>query len=190
MRYINWMASTPLSALRPYYPYRKHFGSFFVLLLIIAAIGFVWGVKIVLIIFPAIVILAFMLFRKNYSDLKRLIIFLSFAGLILTLVVEIVVLKGDIGRMNTVFKFYLQAWTLLALGSAYFLQDLVKQFSSKPIHEKVLKIWKTILILLLTSVLLFPITASIDKITDRISQGYPFNIRWYDLYEIFHLFRK
>ncbi|MBM3934599.1 MAG: phospholipid carrier-dependent glycosyltransferase [SAR202 cluster bacterium] len=34
---------------------------------------------------------------------------------------DVVRLEGDIDRMNSIFKFYLQVWTLLALSAAYFL---------------------------------------------------------------------
>ena len=37
------------------------------------------------------------------------------------LAVELVAVIGDIGRMNTVFKFYVQAWVLMALVSAFAL---------------------------------------------------------------------
>ena len=172
----KWMATTPLSALRPYYPYRKYFGFIFLLLLVIVVIGLFWGVKILLIIIPALIPLSFLLFNKKYSDLKRFVIFLLIAGLMLTLIVEIVVLRGDIGRMNTVFKFYLQAWTLLAFCSAYLLNGIFKTVSTKTSFSQFTRIWKTILVLLIVSVLLFTITASVDKISDRISRSTPLTL--------------
>ncbi len=36
--------------------------------------------------------------------------------MVLTLMVELIVLRGDIGRMNTVFKFYLQVWTMFSIS--------------------------------------------------------------------------
>ena len=49
---------------------------------------------------------------------SALVLFMVGTGMVLTLVVELVVLHGDIGRMNTVFKFYLQVWTLFAVSAA------------------------------------------------------------------------
>jgi YYY domain-containing protein len=50
---------------------------------------------------------------------------LFFTGLLLTYGVEFAFLRDTFGtRMNTVFKFYYQAWILMALGSAYALHYL------------------------------------------------------------------
>lgn len=51
---------------------------------------------------------------------ERFTLLLAFAGLGLTLVVEFFYLRDNFGaRMNTVFKFYYQAWIMLACASAY-----------------------------------------------------------------------
>ncbi len=49
------------------------------------------------------------------------VLLLAGAAMALGIGVDVVRVKDDIDRMNTVFKFYLQAWVLLALVSAFFL---------------------------------------------------------------------
>jgi len=55
--------------------------------------------------------------------------FLIFMGLTLTLIVEFIYLRDSFGvRMNTVFKFYYQAWVMLGCASAYGIWWLLDRF--------------------------------------------------------------
>jgi uncharacterized membrane protein len=94
-----------------------------------------------------------------------LLLALAFA---ITMGVEVVRLRDDIGRMNTVFKFYLQAWTLLGLACAYGLSLwLARAASWKPVWRWLA--WTTTVVLLAGAVL-YPATAARAKILDRFSE--------------------
>jgi len=46
--------------------------------------------------------------RPDQPDVKRLVFFMIGTAMVLTLFVELFALHGDIGRMNTVFKFIIK----------------------------------------------------------------------------------
>ncbi|MBI5947769.1 MAG: glycosyltransferase family 39 protein [Chloroflexi bacterium] len=64
--------------------------------------------------------LAWLDWRRQPRDLARLLVTVLYAAAFgVAAGVDVVTVKNDIERMNTVFKFSLQAWQLFALASAY-----------------------------------------------------------------------
>lgn len=74
---------------------------------------------------------ALLLFSRRPDPRRQLLLSLIGLGLLLTAMVELVVLKGDISRMNTVFKFYLQVWVMWAVASAGALPQLARRFHAQ-----------------------------------------------------------
>ena len=93
------------------------------------------------------------------------------AGLLLTIVVELVYLVGDVGRMNVVFKLYHQAWMLLTLPLGLAVVTLFKDMSSWRTNRQYL--FQIPLFILVFIALLFPVLASQDKMSDRMSPTAP-----------------
>ncbi|NLF14772.1 MAG: hypothetical protein GX597_23525 [Anaerolineaceae bacterium] len=56
--------------------------------------------------------------QRYVAPVERLWAWLVLLALAMTLGVEVLVLEGDIGRMNTVFKFYLQVWIMWGVAAA------------------------------------------------------------------------
>jgi YYY domain-containing protein len=130
------------------------------------------GVKIHWLAVPIALWAALLMVQKNIPDSKRFLYFLTGTGIFLTVVVETIVLEGDIGRMNTVFKFYLQAWNLLAIVAAMGLSAFVLSLPRRSYPS--LKMSTGIVLgLFLFCGLLFPVLATRDKITDRMSTDAP-----------------
>jgi YYY domain-containing protein len=168
----QWMAKTPLSHLRKLegaVPYLVVLAVVFVLVLV--GLFVVLEVRIHFLVFPLALWAAILMLRPGISEAKRFVLFLVGTALFLTVLVEVVVLSGDIGRMNTVFKFYLQAWLLLSVGSAAAIGWTVGELRAWNWSWRAA--WQFGLVLLVTAAALYPLTATAAKISDRMAVEAP-----------------
>lgn len=168
----EWLAATPASAIRKIKPYLGYLQVIGLLLLLVLVLLSLLGISIGWLVGLLGVWAVVLLLRPDQPDSKRMVLFMIGTGLLLTLFVELVVLEGDIGRMNTVFKFYYQAWTLLSIGAAASLMWVIPAVKSTW-KAGISNLWQVVLVLLVFGAFLYPVTASADKIRDRISAEAP-----------------
>jgi YYY domain-containing protein len=179
---IDWMAKTPASALRKLQPYQGLIWAGIIgLVLLVVALGIKVpgleklpigkGIYVAWVALPMAAWAGVLLLRPGLPDEKRAVLFLIGSGFVLTLVVEIIVLVGDIGRMNTVFKFYLQVWILFGISAAaglgWILQGLPDWIPSLRV------VWKTAVVFLFIGAAMYPLLATTAKIKDRIAPDAP-----------------
>ena len=88
----------------------------------------------------------------------------------LTLGLDVFRVEGDIERMNSVFKFYMQVWVLLALAAAYMVWRLLASvmFAGKnPWEYRYL--WAGALAILILSAAVYPVLGTQDRLRDRFN---------------------
>jgi YYY domain-containing protein len=168
----EWLANTPLSALNRLKKYSIYLQILVILFVLIVVVLLILGINIAWISLPIAFWALVLIFRSDQPDVKRLVLFMVGTAMVLTLFVELFALHGDIGRMNTVFKFYYQAWTLLALSSAAAIMWLIPAVATSW-NRHVSAVWQIVLAFLLFGALLYPLTAAQDKIDDRMSATAP-----------------
>ncbi|MDX1615493.1 MAG: DUF2298 domain-containing protein, partial [Candidatus Promineifilaceae bacterium] len=108
--------------------------------------------------------------RAELAAARRVVLALITVAVTLTVAVEIIVLDGDIGRMNTVFKFYLQAWMLLGIAAGIGLVEVWPRASAKGVAGVA---WRVTVVLLIGAAALYPPLATKAKWDTRMSEDAP-----------------
>jgi YYY domain-containing protein len=167
----QWMAATPLSALsrlRPYFGLILTAG-----LLMVFSVAYLTadGLSVTPLVALMLIWSGLLLLRRQLPIEKRAVLFMVGTAAALTFLVEVVVLVGDIGRMNTVFKFYLQVWTLFSLSASAALVWLLADLPGW--GRRARTAWSIAFVAAAIGASLYPLTATSAKIRDRISTSTP-----------------
>src|SRR5690606_22776465 len=167
----TWTAET-LTSWRPYARTIVVALFIYVLLLVVLFLRDYWIAPVVL----TLTIIAGLLgLRPGISAARRVVLILISSALGLTLMVEIVVLEGDIGRMNTVFKFYMQVWIMLSVAGGVALalawQSMQRHWSSSRRRG-----WRVALGVLVALALLYPLLALPAKWRSRTGNEQPITL--------------
>lgn len=130
-----------------------------------------WGTLVFTVVLAsAVAATAFVVYRSGQPGGRYVLAVSGFVVMAMALGggVDVFTVKDDIGRMNTVFKFYLQAWWLLALASGYLLWLMwsAGRFSFKSLSVP-RGVWMTGVAVLAVGVMVYPVLGTNVRIRDR-----------------------
>jgi YYY domain-containing protein len=138
-----------------------------VAVILLVGAGWVLKARVWLIALPLAALAVLLSFGRDVPPSRRFVLLLIGLALAITMGVEVVRQKDDIGRMNTVFKFYLQAWVLLAIASAVGLASWIPRSYSWRRGWRRLAFAVTLVLFLCA--MLYPPLAARAKVRDRFS---------------------
>lgn len=170
----RWFRTIRMSSLRPHAPV-LFAGLIFVITVAFATLlALLRGYQAALIVVPMILWIALLFFRPGQSRAMQYLLALLGLALSLILGVEVIVLSGDIGRMNTMFKFYMQVWLMLSIVGGVALAVILA--SLERWQNGLRTAWTVVLILLVTIAALFPLMATRGRALDRFALDVPLTL--------------
>ena len=125
-----------------------------------------------LVMMLAVVGMSILLRDRPDSAQLGFVLMLALVSLCLVIGLDFLRVEGDIDRLNSIFKFYLQVWVMLGIASAYLLWRLFRtQRSFLPRIGSIRRGWKVSLAVLVLSAAIYPVLGTQDRLRDRFA-GY------------------
>ena len=136
-------------------------------IVVVCGINLLWffDLQVFVFVLPLLLWIGLIFLKKGQPFLKKIVLALFAIGLCLSLLVEVVVLKGDDHRSNTVFYFYYQIWSMFSLAAGILIVILIREWRSWISGFR--WVWSGALGVLLILALLFPLTGTAAKINTR-----------------------
>jgi YYY domain-containing protein len=136
------------------------------------AAGF-WNITLLLAFLTLAGLVAWRVFASKSEERPYEVVPLVLLGLALFIGigVDLVRVEGDIGRMNTFFKYYLEIWVLLSIVSAYMLWHLGASGFLRPKIGLRSGAWMAVLAVLIGFSLIYTALGSRARIADRFTDG-------------------
>ena len=143
-----------------------------ILLAALAGFGYQTAAFAILVLLLTALVGIKLLIKREEGSVPELFALLMLAvALVLGIGVEFFKVKlVDPGRMNTVFKFYYHAWTLMALASAYFAWRLGAMALLRPLTLG-RGAWTSALVLLIVAGMVYPIAATPERSKQRFNDS-------------------
>ncbi len=138
------------------------------LMMVVLGVVALWLDTLVGLLFAMTVLIVLEAIHREREPAMLFLCGLTAVALTISAGVELYALKGDIGRMNTVFKFYLQVWVLLGLAASVFLVlflDRLRRGMSWFVRGP----WLIVFVILIAATIVYPVYATPARLDDRFT---------------------
>lgn len=132
------------------------------------------GYMVAIVVIPLIVWIGVLFFRPNQTRAMQFILVLAGLGLAITLGTEIITLRYDNGRQNSIFKFYIQVWLIFSVVGGVAFSWITS--NAKRWKTRLALPWYSVMGLMIFIGLMFPITATGAKSAFRMSPDVPLTL--------------
>lgn len=133
---------------------------------VVAYLGFTLAGVLLALLLPVL----WRLFSRPRTPESTFILLLFATGLALSIGVEFIAIDGDVGRMNTVFKFYLQIWAMWGVASAVALV-MMRHHLEAIRRPGPGRWWAGLIVFLFACTLVYPVVATRARVADRFDEA-------------------
>ncbi|HKG25282.1 MAG TPA: DUF2298 domain-containing protein [Thermomicrobiales bacterium] len=125
-----------------------------------------WRERLFLMLGFLLLLTGLVAWQRRREPIRLFLLGMVAMALALSAAVERYVLRGDVGRMNTVFKFYLQIWMLLGLVAAVGAVMMVLRYRTM-LSRSSRAVWAIFAVVFIVAGLSYPVQATPARLSDR-----------------------